>query len=157
MIRVFVVHEPIGYPAKARRALRREAGRTNFCADNVEQATAELIQAERARRKHSKLWQFVSATFYDREEFARDLDKATPVLTLTELPKCTLQQRAKALGRAASIAGIAAPASDQGMFDLMREANPSGMVGNPVTLEILKAWHAGRDLENISDKPENNR
>ncbi len=60
-----------------------------------------------------------------------------------------LEKRATDIGRAAHAAGIAAPATDQAMFDLMREVNPSGCVGNPKTIAILHAWHRGHAAANL--------
>lgn len=40
------------------------------------------------------------------------------------------------------------PGDDQRCFDLKREGNPSGTVGNPITLAILKAWHRGWHEQN---------
>jgi hypothetical protein len=61
-----------------------------------------------------------------------------------------LERRAAKLGSEAFGRGIMAPALDNDMLDLMREVNPTGLVGNPHTLAVLKAWHSGNTIARLN-------
>jgi hypothetical protein len=61
-----------------------------------------------------------------------------------------LEKRAAKLGAAAFERGLMAPALDNDMLDLMREVNPSGIVGDPHTVAVLKAWHSGNTIARLN-------